>query len=122
MTPEPKDKLDAASIDDGRRYGYWLTVGPKNAVTAEGLLCRMYLGWKQDDRRLIEGVAALNNNPIAYDAGRGQDRNFRSDHPGTHRLHVVEDSAQPLCARRGGGGDGRLAGIAGKFIYHRRGV
>jgi hypothetical protein len=58
--------LDRAQIDGGRRYGYWQALQPTNAVCAEGLLCRQYLGWPQDDERLVEGVSALNKNPITY--------------------------------------------------------
>ena len=59
--------LDSAQIDEGRRYGYWGNASPTPAVCAEGLLCRQYLGWKQDDPRLIEGVSALNQIPVAYE-------------------------------------------------------
>ncbi|HTM56715.1 MAG TPA: prenyltransferase/squalene oxidase repeat-containing protein [Pirellulales bacterium] len=58
--------LDLAQTDGGRRYGYWLAQQGTAAVSAEGLLCRQYLGWKQDDTRLVEGVSALNNTPITY--------------------------------------------------------
>jgi hypothetical protein len=66
--------LDAAQLDDGRRYGYWLDTQSSAAVTAEGLLCRQYLGWKQDDPRLVDGVGALvTSSPIAYNNGLNQD-------------------------------------------------
>ncbi len=65
--------LDSAQIDGGRRYGYWQNANPTNAMAAEGLLCRQYLGWKQDDQRLVQGVAALNKNPIEYGNTRTQD-------------------------------------------------
>ncbi len=32
---------------------------PTPAMTAEGLLCRMYLGWNRDDPRVMQGVAYL---------------------------------------------------------------
>ncbi len=65
--------LDLAQLDDGRSYGYWQTLNVSKAVTAEGLLCRQYLGWRQDDPRLIDGVSALNKFPIAYDSGANHD-------------------------------------------------
>lgn len=65
--------LDIAQWDGGRRYGYWQTANVSNAVTAEGLLCRQYLGWHQDDPRLVEGISALNKSPISYDAGMTHD-------------------------------------------------
>jgi hypothetical protein len=61
--------LDKASIDGGRRYGYWHEANPTNAVCAEGLLCRQYLGWSRDDPRLVEGVSELLKNPVSYDGG-----------------------------------------------------
>ncbi len=35
-------------------------------MTAEGLLCRQYLGWNQDDPRLLEGMDYLLDNPIQW--------------------------------------------------------
>ncbi len=68
------DYLDAAAIDDGRRYGYLLDRQESNAVCAEGLLCRQYLGWQQNDPRLVDGVSSLvQKAPIAYDAGQNHD-------------------------------------------------
>jgi hypothetical protein len=44
----------------GSRYAYMPGEDVDNPVmTAEGLLCRMHLGWKQDDPRLNEGVRFL---------------------------------------------------------------
>src|SRR5690606_25281767 len=41
---------------------------------AEGLLCRQYLGWKQDDPRLVEGITRLvEKAPIAYDGSQLHD-------------------------------------------------
>jgi hypothetical protein len=66
--------LDAAQINDGRRYGYWLQNQPSSAVSAEGLLCRQYLGWAQTDERLVEGLGDLiDKSPIAYDSGPDHD-------------------------------------------------
>ncbi len=68
------DYLDAAQIDGGRRYGYLLDKQETKAVSAEGLLCRQYLGWKQDDPRLVEGISSLvKNGPIVYDKGPDHD-------------------------------------------------
>jgi hypothetical protein len=66
--------LDSAAIDGGRRYGYLMINQPTNALAAEGLLCRQYLGWKQTDPRLVEGVTALvEGAPIRYDQGPDHD-------------------------------------------------
>ncbi len=49
------DYLDAASTDGGSQYGYRPGFSEKISMTAEGLLCRQYLGWKHDDPRLVRG-------------------------------------------------------------------
>jgi hypothetical protein len=44
----------------GSRYAYMPGEDVDNsAMTAEGLLCRMHLGWRQDDPRLVEGINYL---------------------------------------------------------------
>ena len=50
--------LDSVQADGGAKYGY---TGPGQgpATTAVGLLCRMYLGWKQDHPALKRGVEFL---------------------------------------------------------------
>jgi hypothetical protein len=66
--------LDSAALDGGRRYGYWEKTQATHAVAAEGLLCRQYLGWRQDDPRLVEGISQLvKTAPIAYDSGPTHD-------------------------------------------------
>jgi hypothetical protein len=57
--------LDTVANGNGSRYGYrrdspLKPAGPVTAaVTAEGLLCRQYLGWPQKDPRLVEGLELL---------------------------------------------------------------
>ena len=57
--------LDTVANGNGSRYGYKRdsTLKPASpvtaAVTAEGLLCRQYLGWPQQDSRLLEGFELL---------------------------------------------------------------
>ena len=57
--------LDSVAIEKGARYGYRRHTEAKPAspvtaaVTAEGLLCRQYLGWPQADPRLVEGLELL---------------------------------------------------------------
>jgi hypothetical protein len=53
--------LDSVQSEDGTRYAYTALSNqlPSFAMTAEGLLCREYLGWKQDDPRLIRGCQNL---------------------------------------------------------------
>jgi NADP-dependent 3-hydroxy acid dehydrogenase YdfG len=74
----------------------------------------------------VASIAGKEGNPnaAAYSAakhpGRGQDPHLRPDHPGAHRLHAVEDPARTL---RDGGGDrrhGRVDGLRGELVHHRR--
>ena len=45
--------------DDGAFYAYTPGGGRKDSMTAVGLLCRMYLGWKKDNAALEKGVQHL---------------------------------------------------------------
>jgi len=53
--------LDSVSNSRGTSYGY--TQEPRTAysstLTSIGLLCRMYLGWKQDRSELVEGMERI---------------------------------------------------------------
>lgn len=53
-----KEYLNSVQVSDGALYGYQKPQKEKTP-TAVGLLCRMYLGWSQDDERLARGVAYL---------------------------------------------------------------
>ena len=48
--------LDRSSPDDGIRYFYQRGKEPTLAMTAEALLCRLYLGWPRGDKRVTAGV------------------------------------------------------------------
>lgn len=50
--------LDSVQAESGAKYGY-TGPGAGQATTAIGLLCRMYLGWKQDNPALQRGVEYL---------------------------------------------------------------
>jgi hypothetical protein len=66
--------LDSAAIAGGSRYGYQGQLQGSNAMAAEGLLCRQYLGWAQNDPRLVEGVTRLvETSPPGFDARSEQD-------------------------------------------------
>jgi len=52
--------LDTVQADRGAFYGY-TSPGKGPATTAIGLLCRMYLGWKQDDEAFKRGVQWISN-------------------------------------------------------------
>jgi hypothetical protein len=47
--------LDTVQANNGANYGY-INPGSGQATTAIGLLCRMYLGWKQDNPALQRGA------------------------------------------------------------------
>lgn len=51
--------LDSVSHEYGSQYGYQTESGPTVSMTAEGLLCRQYLGWQHDDERLVRGANHL---------------------------------------------------------------
>ena len=57
--------LDSVAVNEGTRYGYRLDVPGRPAspvtaaISAEGLLCRQYLGWRRDDQRLVAGIELL---------------------------------------------------------------
>ena len=51
--------LDSAQSFDGAGYGYQPRNDPTPSMTAEGLLCRQYLGWSRDHQPLRNGIDAL---------------------------------------------------------------
>ena len=56
------DFLNTVSQDGGAQYSYVPGQGKKLSMTAEGLLCRQYLGWPQNDNRLQRGSEVLLKN------------------------------------------------------------
>lgn len=50
--------LDSVQTEGGARYGY-LSPDSQPSMSAIGLLCRMYLGWRQDSPALKQGVEEL---------------------------------------------------------------
>ena len=40
---------------DGEQYAYQAFSPAKDSMTAEGMLCRMYLGWRTEDKRIVAG-------------------------------------------------------------------
>lgn len=62
--------LDSVSYSGGSSYGYHKQhSGATASMTAEGLLCRQYLGWKQDDNRLRRGANFLVGNLPSWERG-----------------------------------------------------
>ncbi len=62
--------LDKASSDGGSLYGFQAGKEPTKVMTAEGLLCRQYLGWAQDDPRLVAGATMWPKTCLAGSARR----------------------------------------------------
>jgi len=58
--------LDTATTDAGIRYAYMPGQSDTLSMTAVGLLGREYLGWKQSDPRLVQGLDYLGRNPINF--------------------------------------------------------
>jgi hypothetical protein len=78
--------LDAVAAADGK-YSYTPGTFTTQAVTAEALLCREYLGWKQNDPRLVDGCKALNNSRVNYSS---QDRDVYYWYYATQACHHME--------------------------------
>ena len=59
-----KNYLDRAQVDKtGAQYAYTPRGGARLTMTAEGLLCRQFLGWKHSEQGLQNGVKELLRNP-----------------------------------------------------------
>ena len=54
----------------GERYAYQSYSIAIPSMTAEGMLCRLYLGWNTKDPRIDSGATFLNSQPISTDNGR----------------------------------------------------
>ncbi len=59
--------LDSVQKEYGSQYSYRPNEGAKLSMTAEGLLCRQYLGWERDDQRLLDGTGLLVQNLPSWD-------------------------------------------------------
>ena len=73
--------LDSVQTDEGSGYGY-RTPGSSPSLTAAGLLCRMYLGWKKDHPALNRGLDRI--------AKMGPNDNLYYGYYGTQVMHHVE--------------------------------
>lgn len=51
--------LDLAQASGGAQYGYQPRSRPSPPMTAEGLLCRQYLGWPRNHAPMVQGIDAL---------------------------------------------------------------
>src|SRR5690606_4104999 len=50
----------------GSRYSYVPGQGATPPMTAEALLCRQYLGWKRDSKKLLRGIEYVAANPVDW--------------------------------------------------------
>ncbi|MCY2967413.1 MAG: terpene cyclase/mutase family protein [Planctomycetota bacterium] len=92
--PETLDRatrfLDLVQFDDGARYRYEPTSRTATpAMTAEGLLCRQYLGWPRDHPALLSGARYLNepDQTPRWDSGR---RNVYQWYYAAQMLHNLQ--------------------------------
>jgi hypothetical protein len=78
--------LDRVQSDNGSQYAYTSLSSnlPSYAMTAEGLLCREYLGWTKDDPRLIKGCEILARQPISAELN---ERSYYYWYYATQALH-----------------------------------
>ena len=74
--------LNAVESQSGARYGYLDNSRFSPGLTAVGLLCRMYLGWKKDNPALLDGVAYL--------AKTGPTADLYYDYYATQIMHHME--------------------------------
>lgn len=58
--------LDTATTDGGSKYAYIPGQSDSLSMTAEGLLCRQYLGWAHDDPRLDRGIQYIGGHPLNF--------------------------------------------------------
>lgn len=71
---------------DGSVYAYQPQYRPVDAMMAEGLLCRQFLGWKQDDKRLLAGADTL----LANHFPTWKERNVYYWYYGSQFMHHLE--------------------------------
>ncbi len=77
--------LDSVQAAGGSQYGYMKDYDPSVTMTAEGLLCRQYLGWKQSHPPLVAGAEYVNQFPIDW-----QNKNVYYWYYATQLMHHME--------------------------------
>jgi hypothetical protein len=88
--------LDTVAGDNGSVYYYIDYAIPSNVesitvdlpMTAEGLLCRMYLGWTPSDPKVRRGANYLSQHPVSIDVS---DRNYYYWYYATQTMHHLGD-------------------------------
>ncbi len=79
--------LDEASGENNTRYAYVPGAATSEVMTAEGLLCRQYLGWSQSDERLQAGARFL---LLPENLPNWEERNVYYWYYATQMLHHLE--------------------------------
>ena len=77
--------LDSVQYDDGARYSYMQDQSPTHVMTAEALLCRMYLGWDLSHVALRSGVDYL----VSHHLPHRSRSNFYYFYYATQAMHHV---------------------------------
>ncbi|MBX7166360.1 MAG: terpene cyclase/mutase family protein [Pirellulales bacterium] len=85
-----EDFLNSVSKEKGSRYSYTPGGTPSEVMTAEGLLCRQYLGWDRSDERLQRGVEFL---LLPENLPSWKERNVYYWYYATQVLHHMEGDA-----------------------------
>jgi hypothetical protein len=80
--------LDSVQHRDGAQYGYQVNHRPTHVMTAEGLLCRIYMGWKLDNPALLDGAEYL----LEEHMPSTQDTNMYYWYYGTQTFHHIGGS------------------------------
>lgn len=62
--------LDSVSRDGGSQYAYQPRQGATLSMSAEGLLCRQYLGWKHANPQLQRGADRITKNLPSWEEGQ----------------------------------------------------
>jgi len=78
--------LDKAASQGGAQYGYQAGASATETMTAEALLCRQYLGWRQNEERMTIGADYL----LAAALPNWQNRNVYYWYYATQMFHHLE--------------------------------
>jgi hypothetical protein len=75
---------------NGDKYAYTAASRDKDSMTAEGILCRMYLGWSTTDKRIVRGCDYLASHPISSELNN---RDYYYWYYATNSLHHAGGAA-----------------------------
>jgi len=75
--------LDRVQHYEGAAYAYQINSGPSTAMTAEGMLCRQYLGWRRDSKAMARCAESLSGDHLLDE----KDKDFYYWYYATQVLH-----------------------------------